>query len=60
MIKRCEALHYTKEVLSHLNNEDVPHFLITVLLLIYLTIYFTILSLSFLKIRKGKNNVISC
>lgn len=47
MIKRWKT-HYT-EVLSHLNNEDVPHFLITVLLLIYLTIYFTSLSLSFFK-----------
>lgn len=38
-----------KEVLSDLNSEDVPHFLITVFILIYLEIYFTI---KFLKIFK--------
>jgi len=44
MIKRW------KEILSHLNNEDVPHYLILDLLLIYLIIYFII------KIRREINN----
>ena len=36
-----------EEVLSNLKNEDMPHYLILDLLLIYLLIYFII------KIRKG-------